>query len=46
MKPTIFRIGTSDLTAIRDESDKVIGCQWNGYQDRCESCNVQCPVRL
>ena len=45
MKPTIFRIGTSDLTAIRDASGKVVGCTWNGYRDSCARCNIECPVR-
>ena len=45
MKSTIFRIGTSDLTAIKDKSGKVVGCHWNGYRDECVRCSVVCPVR-
>lgn len=45
MKTTTFRIGITDLTAIKDSNGKVVGCHWNGYYDNCARCNVACPVR-
>jgi hypothetical protein len=40
-----FRIGANDLTAIKDRAGVVTGCKWNGYQDSCARCVVECPVR-
>jgi hypothetical protein len=40
-----FRINTSDLTTIKNKDEIVIGCEWNGYQDNCKRCSVECPVR-
>jgi hypothetical protein len=40
-----FRIGITDLTAIKNKAGEIVGCHWNGYYDSCKRCEVQCPVR-